>query len=46
VLAIYLVNPSGGLDGPIWLHVEKGGLDEPTLPLFQRIKHEVETAYP
>jgi hypothetical protein len=46
VLAIYLVNPSGGLDGPIWLHGEKGGLDEPTLPLFQRIKHEVETAYP
>ena len=46
MLAIYLVNPSGALDGPIWSHSLKGGLDAPTLPLFQRIKHEVETAYP
>jgi hypothetical protein len=46
MLVIYLVNPSGALDGPIWSHSLKGGLDAPALPLFQRIKHEVETAYP
>jgi hypothetical protein len=46
MLAIYLVDPSGALTGQIWLHSLKGGLDAPGLPLFQRIKHEVETAYP
>lgn len=46
MLAIYLVDPTGELNGPIWSHSLKGGLDAPTLPLFQRIKHEVETAYP
>jgi hypothetical protein len=46
ILSIYIVNPSGGLDGPVWSHSLKGGLDAPSLPLFARIKHEVETAYP
>jgi hypothetical protein len=46
MLAIYLVNPSGRRDGPIWSESLKGGLDAPTLPLFQHIKHEVETTYP
>jgi hypothetical protein len=46
MLAIYLVDPSGALNGPIWSHSLKGGLDAPALPLFERIKHEVETAYP
>jgi hypothetical protein len=27
MLAIYLVNPSGRLDGPIWSESLKGGLD-------------------
>ena len=45
-LAIYLVDPSGALNGPIWSHNLKQGLDTPDLPLFQLIKHEVETAYP
>jgi hypothetical protein len=46
MLAVYLIDPSGRLNGPIWEHSLKGGLDAPALPLFERIKHEVETAYP
>jgi hypothetical protein len=46
MLSIYLVNPSGRLSGPIWSRSLKGGLDAPALPLFQRIKHEVDTTYP
>ncbi len=46
MLAIYIADPSGELSGPIWSHSLKGGLDAPALPLFERIKHEVETAYP
>jgi hypothetical protein len=46
MLAVYFVDPSGKLNGPIWEHSLKGGLDAPALPLFERIKHEVETAYP
>jgi hypothetical protein len=46
LLAVYFVDPSGKLNGPIWEHSLKGGLDAPALPLFERIKHEVETAYP
>jgi hypothetical protein len=43
LLSIYLETPSGAL---LWSHSLKGGLDAPGLPLFQRIRHEVETAYP
>jgi hypothetical protein len=46
LLSIYIISPSGALDGPIWSQSLKGGLDAPALPLFARIKHEVETAYP
>jgi hypothetical protein len=46
MLAVYFIDPSGRLNGPIWEHSLKGGLDAPALPLFERIKHEVETAYP
>jgi hypothetical protein len=42
MLAIFMV------DSPtmIWSHSLKGGLDAPRLPLLERVKHEVETAYP
>jgi hypothetical protein len=43
LLSIYMVGPSEAL---LWSHTLKGGLDAPGLPLIQRIKHEVETAYP
>jgi hypothetical protein len=43
LLSIYMVGPSEAL---LWSHSLKGGLDAPGLPLLQRIKHEVETAYP
>jgi hypothetical protein len=46
MLAVYFMDASGKLSGPIWEHSLKGGLDAPALPLFERIKHEVETAYP
>jgi hypothetical protein len=46
MLAVYFVDASGKLSGPIWEHSLKGGLDAPALPLFERIKHEVETTYP
>jgi len=43
LLSIYMAAPS---DAPLWSHSLKGGLDAPDLPLLQRIKHEVDTAYP
>jgi hypothetical protein len=43
LLSIYLETPSGAL---LWSQSLKGGLNAPGLPLLQRIKHEVETAYP
>ena len=43
MLAIYIADPSRELSGPISSHSLKGGLDAPALPLFERIKHEVET---
>jgi hypothetical protein len=46
MLAVYFVDASGKLNGPIWEHSLKGGLNASALPLFERIKHEVETAYP
>ncbi len=46
MLAVYFIDASGKLSGPIWEHSLKGGLDAPALPLFERVKHEVETAYP
>ncbi len=45
-LAVYLVAPTGAIDAQIWLHTLKGGLDAPAVPLFQRFKQEVDTAYP
>jgi hypothetical protein len=39
MLAVYFVDASGKLSGPIWSHSLKGGLDAPALPLFERIKH-------
>ena len=43
LLSIYMV---GASDALLWSHTLKGGLDAPGLPLLQRIRHEVETAYP
>lgn len=46
LLEVYILDPNGRLNGPIWTHLQRDGLDEPTLPLFQQLKHEVDTSYP
>jgi hypothetical protein len=43
---VFLVSPSGSRTGPIWSYNLKDGLNEPGLPLFNRLKQEVEEAYP
>jgi hypothetical protein len=45
-LSVFLVSPSGSRTGPIWSYNLKDGLNEPGLPLFNRLKQEVEEAYP
>ncbi len=45
-LAVHLIDPSGAIGTSIWMHTLKGGLDAPEIPLFQRVKQEVDTAYP
>jgi hypothetical protein len=46
MLSVFIVSPSGSLSGPIWSQSMKGGLDMPAMLLLQRIKHDVEAAYP
>jgi hypothetical protein len=46
LLEVYIVDPSGHLNGPIWTHTLRDGLDTPALPLFQQLKHAVDTTYP
>jgi hypothetical protein len=45
-LSVYMVSPSGSLNGPIWSQSLADGLSAPFLLLLRQIKHEVETAYP
>jgi hypothetical protein len=46
LLEVYIVAPTGKLDGPIWAHTLHNGLDSPTLPLFQQLKQAVDAAFP
>lgn len=46
LLEVYIVDPNGHRNGPIWSHTLQDGLDTPSLPLFQQLKHAVDTAYP
>jgi len=45
-LSVFLVSASGSRTGPIWSHNLKDGLNAPGIPLFKRLKQEVEEAYP
>jgi hypothetical protein len=46
LLEVFIVDPSGHLNGPIWTHTLRDGLEAPALPLFQQLKHAVDTTYP
>jgi hypothetical protein len=46
LLEVYIVAPSGELNGPIWTHTLSNGLDAPKVPLFQQLRQAVDTAYP
>jgi hypothetical protein len=45
-LQVYTLQSNGKLKGPIWHSEEVRGLDSPNLLLLQRLKIEVEKAYP
>ena len=46
ILEVYFLDPNGHLEGPIWTHTLRDGLDAPAVPLFQQLKHAVDTTYP
>jgi hypothetical protein len=41
---VYLVDPDGSVQGPIWKHYKKDGLNIPEMPLFKQFKESVEAA--
>lgn len=45
-LAVYMLNGSNALTGPLWKETGKNGLAMPKLTLFQHLKDDVEEAYP
>jgi len=45
-LYVYTIQPDGKLKGPIWRDDQERGLDTPNILLFQRLKLEIEMAYP
>jgi hypothetical protein len=45
-LRIYTIQPDGKLKGPIWSDDQERGLNTPNILLFQRLKLNVEKAYP
>ena len=46
ILEVFILDPDGHLNGPIWTRTLSDGLDAPTVPLFQQLKQAVDTAYP
>jgi len=46
MLRVYTVNQKGRLKGPIWSRQMDGGLDGPSVRLFQELKAAVEITYP
>jgi hypothetical protein len=44
LLYVYIVKPDGSLQGPVWKHYLKDGLDTPDIRLFKQLKDAVETA--
>ena len=45
-LSVYMINGSGSLTGPLWTQSKRNGLNSPQVPLFAKLKTDVETAYP
>ena len=45
-LKVYTLDPNNKLKGPIWTSEQIRGLETPNVLLFQRLKQEVEKAYP
>lgn len=45
-LKVYTLDPNNKLKGPIWTSEQIRGLDTPNILLFQRLKQEIEKAYP
>jgi hypothetical protein len=45
-LRVYTIQPDGKLKGPIWIDEQERGLNAPSLFLLQRLKSEIEKAYP
>ena len=45
-LAVYILNGSNTLTGPLWKESSRNGLARPKLTLFQHLKEDVEEAYP
>jgi hypothetical protein len=46
MLCVYLVNPEGKLQGPLWSRDAKDGLDAPDVALLQILRTAVERTYP
>jgi len=44
LLYVYLLSPADNVQGPIWKHYMKDGLDTPEIPLFKQFKDAVESA--
>jgi len=45
-LRVYTIQPDGKLKGPIWRDDQERGLNGPSILLLQRLKLDVEKAYP
>ena len=43
-LEVYVVNPDGSLQGPMWRLYLEDGLEPPEMPLFSQFKKAVEAA--
>jgi hypothetical protein len=44
LLEVYIVNPDGSLQGPMWRHYLRDGLNSPDMLLFQQFKKAIEVA--
>jgi hypothetical protein len=45
-LRVYTIQSDGKLKGPLWSDEQDRGLDSPSILLFQRLKIDIEKAYP
>jgi hypothetical protein len=44
LLEVYVVNPDGSLQGPMWRHYLRDGLEPPEMPLFVQFKKAIDSA--